>query len=416
MLAVGAWFWTNRSASSLPEVDLAGLDSAVARTIQQYQREVQTHQRSALAWGNLGSVLQAYHRPKQARLCFSEAERHDPHDPRWPYFQSLSLAIEAPGESLAKLRQTVKLCGSEPEAPRLRLAGLLAETGKWTEAGNEIEELLRAKPDFSPARLLSARHAQALGKIDEAIALAQRCTEDPRTAHSANILLASLYRRQGNASAGTEANRRAATLPPDEPVADPFQAEAALLRDDPRILAERAHPLLGSGRLKEAAPLVERLIKDHAGNSETWLVAGRFQLLQKDFSSATQSLQRHLELDAQSNQGWFQMGLAELGQDKFVEAARSFRKATELKPDSGPAFYNLGIALGRGGKFTEAGPAFREAIRHNPERIDSYLMLADIHLRLGETNAAVHSLQQAEPLNPAHPGLLQLRRRVGFQK
>jgi len=59
-----------------------------------------------------------------------------------------------------------------------------------------------------------------------------------------------------------------------------------------------------------------------------------------------------------------------------------------------------------------AMPLFREAIRHNPERIDSYLMLAEVFLRLGDKAEALKLLHQAEALNPSHPGLGKLREKA----
>ena len=401
--------WIRNRGASVPPIDLTGLDPSVAQAIQRQLDAVRTQPSSGSAWGNLGALLHAYHLLEPARVCLSEAGRLDSHNPRWPYFQSLLLATTAPEEALAKLRRAVELCGNDPEALRLRLAMLLTEAGSWAEAGNEIQELLKAKPDFAPALLLSARRAQARGDISEAIRLTQRCADDPRTARAAALFLASAYARQGDPGAASNAVRRASSLPQDEPVANPFQAEVALLRDDPRILAERAHPLLAAGRLADAEALVKRLLEQHPNYGESWLLAGRLQILKKDYPTAEKHLRRHLELEPQSSQGWFQLGAAHLNQARFAEAAETFLKASQLKPDYGPAFYNRGYALARTGKLREAIPMFREAIRLNPERIDSYMMLADVSLRLGEKEEAEKMLLQAELLNPSYPGLRQLR-------
>jgi tetratricopeptide (TPR) repeat protein len=408
----GIWYWPHRQTTPLPQIDLANLDPPVVTLIQKHLDEVRSQPRSASTWGKLGLLLGNYSIHALARQCLAEAERLDARDPRWPYSQSLLLATEAPEEALAKLRRTVQLCGNDPEAPRLRLATLLAEAGHWDESDRECRELLRAKPDFKPALLLTARHAQSRGKLAEATSLAQRCADDPRTARAAAILLANLYVRQGDTPAASNQTRRISALAPDVPVADPYQAAAAALRSDPRVLTEETHPLLASGHLKEAGLLIDRLMKEHSNYAETWLLAGRYQLLRKDPAAAEQSLQKHLQLEPRSGQGLFQLGMVQLAQERFAEASETFLKAAQLKPDLGPAFYNRGFALVRAGNIREAAPAFREAIRLNPERIDSYLMLADLALRRGDGAEAAKWLQQAEPLNPAHPGLRQLREKA----
>lgn len=412
IIAAGAWFWTRHYATAVPVIDLRNLDAAVAGLIQKNVDEVSAHPRSAAAWGNLGSVLRNYHLSAPAQQCLAEAERLDSTNPRWPYLQSLLLISEAPETALAKLRRTVQLCGNEPEAPRLRLATLLAEAGRWNEVEPQIDELLRAKPDFGPALLLQARQAQAQGDFAEAIRKARRCVGDPRTTRSALILLSSLYGRQGDTTAASQAAQHAAILPADETVADPYQAEAAVLRIDPRMLTEQTHPLLAAGRLKEAEQLIDRLLREHGDYAETWLLVGRLQLLKKEFAGAEQSLRHHLQLDPQSSQGLFQLGMVQMAQERFPEAAETFLKATQLKSDFGPAFYNRGYALARSGRAQESRPDFREAIRLNPERIDSYLMLADIALRLGERAEAAQRIQQAEALNPSHPGVRQLKEKM----
>jgi len=413
LIVLGVWLWKQAPSAIVPQVELTNLDASVSKLIQTHLAEVRARRRSASAWGDLGTVLWNYNFSGAARQCLAQAGRLDPREARWPYFLSLSLNTEAPVQAVAHLRRAVQLCGNEPEAPRLRLASLLAEDGKWVDAEREIRELLRAKPDFTPARLLEARQLQSRGNFSEAIDLAQRCIDDPRTGRSAAILLAGLYARQGDTAKANDLTRRLATLAPDEAVADPYQAAAAILRSDPRVLTEQTHPLLAAGRLKEAEPLVQRLLKEHSEYAETWLLAGRLQLLRKDLTAAERSLKRCIERDPQSNQGWFQLGLVQLAQGQFSIAAETFLKATRLKADFGPAYYNRGFALARAGDLGGAVPAFHEAIRLNPERIDSYLMAADIALRLKDNREAAKLLQLAEALNADHPGLRQLQEKAG---
>jgi tetratricopeptide (TPR) repeat protein len=94
-----------------------------------------------------------------------------------------------------------------------------------------------------------------------------------------------------------------------------------------------------------------------------------------------------------------------LAKKQLIEAADVFQRATELKPDFGPAHYNRGLALAQAGRPREAVAAFRETIRYNPERFDTYLLLADLHLRLGEPQEARPLLIQARTLAPEHPRL-----------
>jgi len=167
-----------------------------------------------------------------------------------------------------------------------------------------------------------------------------------------------------------------------------------------------------AGRVVEAVPLVNRLVQEHPDFAETWLLLGRTQYLQNQPVAAEGSFRRFLEMDAQSVNGHFQLGMSLLAQKRYPEAVARFRQATSLKRDFGPAFFNLGFALAKSGQQREAVAAFEEAIRQSPEIIDSYILLADLHLQLGEKEQAVELAKLAEQVNARDPRLPALRRKI----
>ena len=242
--------------------------------------------------------------------------------------------------------------------------------------------------------------------------LARTCARDPRTSRSAWALQGAILRQQGDVRAAEQAFQRSGSTPPDDGIADPYRAEVTLLRGDARALSEQAHPLLAAGRLNEAATLIERLTRDHASFPDTWLLQGRLQYLRKSYAPAEQSLRRFLELSPRSTQGLFQLGSVLLAEGRFPEAAEAFTKATELKPDFGAAYFNQGFALGRAGRKAEAVAAFRQSLRYNPEHLQSYLLLADLEIQLGQVEEARELLKQAEVIDPANQGLHALQSRI----
>jgi tetratricopeptide (TPR) repeat protein len=412
-LVIFVSWWPNRATrTSIPEMDLRAADPKVALALRQRIDLVVEQPRSAAAWGWLGALLWAYDFRPEARQCLTQAEILEPGNPRWPYYHALSFMIATPSQAIPLLQRTVELCGNSPEAPRFRLAHLLAEQGRWEEARREFEPLILEHPQFAPAQLLAARSAQNLGELDRAVELARACTQDPRTARASLILLAALYRQQSDIAASAEALRQASNLPGDDGIDDPYQAEVTLLRGDARALCEQAHPLLGVGRIQHAAGLIDSLRRDHPDYPETWLLAGRLQFLRKDLAGGEELLRRHVDMDPDSAQGFFQLGLVLLARERFSEAAEVFGKAILLKPDFGPAHYNRGLSLARAAQIPEAIASLRESIRHNPERLESYLFLAEIHCRLGQQQPAIELLNSAQSINPSDPRLKSLRERA----
>ena len=388
----------------LPNIPTAGLDPAAAKLIQQHLDEVRAKPRSADAWGKLGALLKSYTFREQAETCLSQAARLDDKNPRWPYLLG-TLGVDP----LRNFRRAIALCGNEPEMPRLRLARLLAESGQPDAARSELQDLLRAKANSAPARLLLAQMSK---DTKEAIAMAQACATNSYTARSAWTLLSTLYRRQGNTNAADLASRRAAASTGDAPWPDPFEEEALALRSDARSLSDRAQSYLMAGRAGEAMPIVNQLVRTHPNFSETWLLLGRAQYLQNQHAAAERSLRHFLEIDPGSVNGHFQLGMSLLAQKRYDEAAATFQHATSLKRDFGPAFFNLGFALAKSGKPREGVSAFQEAIRHNPEMLDAYILLADLHVQLGQKAEATQVADQAERLNPNDRRLPTLRQKI----
>ena len=128
--------------------------------------------------------------------------------------------------------------------------------------------------------------------------------------------------------------------------------------------------------------------------------------------AAEKALRRFLQLDPDSVNGHFQLGMSLMAQKRYPEAAKTFHHATTLKRDFGPAFFNLGFALAKSGKPHEAIAPFQEAIRQNPEMIDAYILLADLHVQLGEKSQAFQLAELAERLDPADRRLPILRRKI----
>lgn len=409
--AAGFW-WRNIHAPAPPNLSTAQLDPGAAALVESEMKAVRAAPRSGAAWGRLGSMLKSYEFKEEAMRCLAIAERLDPKEPRWPYLRGLLLAVESPPGAIAELQRAVDLCGNEPDAPRLRLAKLLAEQGRWEEARRQLQELLRARPGHTSALLALARVGQARGDYKEAAVLARQCADDRHTGRAAWTLLAVCFQRLGDRPAAQEAEHKASALPPDAPERDPFEAEVMEMRGEPRSLSDKAQRLLVAGDFRAAAPVIRRLVEEHPQFSEGWLLLGRMQLLQRNPTIAEQSIRRHLELEPESVNGIFQLGMALLAQERYADAATAFERATRLKPDYGAAYFNLGVALARAGRKPEALPALREAIRHSPEHIDSYILLADLYLQFGQKTEATELARRAQALNPADRRLRALRDKI----
>ncbi len=138
-----------------PVLDLDGIDPAVRRAIEERLDAVRKTPRSADAWGTLAIVLDN-NQFEQALKCFEQAERLDATDPRWPHLQGIAHLRSDPEAALPKFQRATLLGGAAQTASRLRLAELYLRLGRFDEAREEFEEMLKADENH-PRRIWDSR-------------------------------------------------------------------------------------------------------------------------------------------------------------------------------------------------------------------------------------------------------------------
>src|SRR4051812_42217033 len=92
-LGAGIWWRGGRVAPPLPNFP-AEVDPEVAEMVTAAQQEVLKQPSSSEAWGYYGKVLMAHDFRDEALFSLREAERLNPNEARWPYYQGLILLID----------------------------------------------------------------------------------------------------------------------------------------------------------------------------------------------------------------------------------------------------------------------------------------------------------------------------------
>jgi tetratricopeptide (TPR) repeat protein len=204
ILAGLLWYY-NRPAKVPPQVDLSDAETPVKNAIELARKKVLSAPRSGDTWGFYGKVLLANGYEDAATECFTEAQRLDPKNPRWPYFRALNALrgnmVSKPQEALGLLRLAVELTEDfDPEEhnPRLALAELLVELDQPEEAKEHFRAVQEKDPDHP--RLLFNLGLQAFqeNRFEAAIAYLEQVASNPATRPKALALLPQAYRRQGN--------------------------------------------------------------------------------------------------------------------------------------------------------------------------------------------------------------------------
>ena len=355
----------------------------------------------------LGDVTVAMGRFEQATVEYRRYLAIDDRAPRVLY--KLALAHYRNGQAalaLEPVRRAVALDDRFVEAHYLLALSLHARQ-RDAEALRSLARAVEINPAFGPAREELADLDLALGRtrdgIEQLEALA--ALEPARPQPLVNLALA--YARLGRADAAISALGRAAERYPDSMLVGVARGQVWL---------ELADPGGDEVALKRAMEALQPLAARANASSEVLTLYGRVLLLSNDAERAERALERATAALPADRDAFMHLSLAAERQG-HVEAARNAlaRFITLLGDDNrkrGLSAHAADLSL----RMNDPAAAVswgRAAV--DPDRPDPGLLatIADAQIRLGHVDAARATIADGLGLDPAHRGLLALRRKIG---
>ena len=401
LAAGGLYFWRQNAPPEPPFIARPGIDPAIITAIAEARASVLRAPRSGPAWGRLGMVLSIHDILPEADLCFAQAERLDPHEPRWPYLRGLARSGDDPGAALPSLQRAAVLCGDLP-APHLRLAELLIERGRLDEAEAQIKPVVQRDPHNARALLGLARLASARGQTREGLEYLKQSIQYATDVRASYALLATLEQRSGNQTAAEEAFRRAAQLPEGYVWPDPFLVEINQVRTGLAAMTDNAETWLKQGHVKQAVALMQQAVAQYPERASAWLVQGKALVLAGDASSAERALRQAIQLEPDSVAARTELGSALFAQAKYPEAEASYREALRINPKLAEAWFNLGLCLMNQRDSARSLEAFQNATRFKPDLTYAYIRRGQALGRLKRVPEAIEQMQHALQLSPTN--------------
>jgi tetratricopeptide (TPR) repeat protein len=404
--AAGGWWWSRQRRVMTPPVpDLEGIDPAVAAVITKERQGVLASPRDASSWGRLGEVLELFNYRKDALVCFAQAERLDPQQPRWPYHQGYLLLWDNAEEALPHLRRAVELedrlnSGPASKAMRLRLSETLLAQGYLDEAEESFRRLLQHDALNPRVQLGLGRLAMQRQQWKEALPHLQQAATVKYTARAATLTLAELYEQLSDETAAAQARARLEKLPADPAWPDPVIDEHLRFDTGKRTRVMQADQLFKQGRTAEAIAVYSQVVKDYPHSDEAWFSLGQALYRAGNFANAERALHKTVELKPGFAEAHNYLGVTFLAQQKWEEAAAAFQKAIDLKPDFGLARFNLGRCRVEQKNIPAAVDAFRSAVRVMPNHVGAHTMLAELLHETHQDAEALEEVRQALQLNP----------------
>ncbi len=270
--------------------------------------------------------------------------------------------------------------------PRIALAELSIQTGRYANAKTFSEEVLNRDPQHKGAHFLHAIALVNLSMADEGRKeLDELLKEDPNSV-IARLAKARLDLLQNHLP---EAEKQFADLykvgqPDLRPldglmatyVAEKQPAKAlALIQkelqgapDNPQLIARSAELGVRTGNYSTAFTDYQRLLAKDANSPRLHLRVGEISLMMGDKDGAIRSFQKATELDPKDVRGLVELGSLVLSTGKKQEALDIFRKALALNPDQPALLNNVAFLIADlGGDSKEALELARKGLQKAPE-------------------------------------------------
>jgi tetratricopeptide (TPR) repeat protein len=409
------WRWGGPGPPPVPPVPLGHADPAVREAVEAARREVREQPRSAAAWGHLAMLLHVHDFAEQAMVCYAEAEKLQPNEPRWYYHHGDILIRIDPEAGLRLLRRAVELSGESAFAPRLRLAEWLLAHGRTREARVLFQRLSRRAPHNPRVQLGLGKLAYQRRDWQQSLQHLKLSVASPVARKSSSVLLVAVYRRLGQTARASALAGQASQWAEDLRWEDPWAEQVLSMGVGQQRRLARAQEFRMRGEPLEALRLLRDVARDYP-NALSYTRLGEDLLRVGRAAEAEEALRHAVALGGPTVEACANLGIALFSQAEsrlqqsgpsassqrgMREAADCFRTVLRLQPNHAYAHYNLGLCWKYERQPTRALAAFQRAIQCQPEFVDAHLELARTCLAQGQDAAALAAIQNALVLTSA---------------
>jgi tetratricopeptide (TPR) repeat protein len=413
-----AWYRYRSPSSSIvvpPEVPSMVTEPEVRNALTKARDRVLVESRSSEAWGELGVLFRAHKILPQANVCFAEAAKLEPRNPRWPYLigidNLLLYTVNAEAVPYFRTAYSIATDKAEKSVARLQLAEALLEQNELEEATKLFLEELSVASDNPRAHFGLGVAAVTRNDIATAIAQLKIAANSPYYRHKASSLLVSCHRQLGNSAEAEQYERESLRPPNDLPWPDPFNSG---LSNQQLGQSARQHQVMEMGNQassEDVLSLLEEIARKHP-NDPTQIPRAVQLFKLGDYPNVEKACREALAIEPDNVTGRCLLGAALYFQavakvkegnrdaaNRLFEAALvELKRSIELKPDFGFAYLHIGYALKNLGKLPEAAEAFRTAIQVIPYDPNAHLGLGEVLNDMGKTSEAIPHLEDATRL------------------
>lgn len=280
--------------------------------------------------------------------------------------------------------------------PRLNRGMSVARTDPEL-AIRELRAVLAEDPGLLMARRTLAVAYAAAGRHEQAVAELRRLEKDGQLSAEDGIVLGDNLRFSGRLGEAADVLQRAARENPKF--------------SQPWLSLAEVH--IKGNRNAEAAKAYEHVLSLVPDHIEALRGLGDIALLEGRLDEAGRRYGRILEVDPADASAMTKLGVLRMRAGAADEAVALFRRAVEREPGNGEALLYLAGALAASGRSAEALPFFERALAAGQRSSMALNGLALTRLAVGDRSGAAQAFRESLKLDPHQPDVVRTLKEMG---
>ncbi len=284
-------------------------------------------------------------------------------------------------EAMQQYRRVLSL-DPKNEMALLNLGLALYKQGDFAKAHKEFDELQRLRPANQQAFYLLADCDLRLGKLKDAIALAEPVYEAHPDDPALEYILGTAFIRDGQTQKG------AAVI--DRVMRSGNSAVASLLVGSAQSAA---------GDYKTAAETLKKALDQNPDIPGAWTLYGQALLNSGENEKGKEALRRALQADPNDFDACLHLGAVLLHDGDAAGAAPYLQHALMLRPDLPAAQFQIYALDAASGHLEEARNGYEKLVSRWPDFLQAHLQLAMVYARLHQTQLSEREQQIVVDLN-----------------
>lgn len=245
-------------------------------------------------------------------------------------------------------------------------------------------EMGKLNPDaHKHAEMLTIETYQESHDIDRAVAEAKKALDESPDSPDLTITLAMLYGEQSNTDAAKQLLQK---------LLQGNEGDQEIYIDIAQVESRGKH----YADAEQSAQKAEQLANGNAGKESAWYMLGAIYERQKKFDEAEQQFRKVLEVNPNNAPvlNYYGYMLADRGV-RIEEATSLIQRALKQEPNNGAYLDSLGWAYYKQNKLAEAEENLRKAVDREGEDPTILSHLADVYLKLGQSERAAQLLERS---------------------